>query len=97
MSRDPATQRVARIQLLKEESQKRSQFQPMLLAREVIATDPGARRQTILKREKTLVLTEGVEGQLDHAKSLTKQGQLHELVDDEAATLWSEVVQKLPP
>ena len=67
------------------------------MAREVIATDPGARHQTILKRAKALVLTEGVEGQLDHAKSLTKQGQLHELVNDEAATLWSEVVQKLPP
>ena len=67
------------------------------MAREVIATDPGARRQTIPKRAKTLVLTEGVEGQLDHAKFLTKQGHLHELVDDEAATLWSEVVQKLPP
>ena len=87
MSRDPAIQRVARIQVLKEESQKRSKFQSILLAREVIATDPGARRQTILKRAKTLVLTEAVEGQLDHAKSLTKQGQLHELVDDEAATL----------
>ena len=97
MSRDPATQQVARIQVLKEESQKRSQFQPILMAREVIAAAPGARRQTILKRAKTLVLTKGVEKQLDHAKSLTKQGQLNELVDDEAAALWSEVVQKLPP
>ena len=97
MSRDQTTQQVARIQVLKEESQKRSQFQPILLAREVIASDPGARQQTILKQAKTLVLTEGVERQLDHTESLTKQGQLHELVDDEAATLWSEVVQKLPP
>ena len=38
-----------------------------------------------------------MEERLDHAKSLRVQGQLHHLVDDTAASLWSEVVQKLPP
>lgn len=37
------------------------------------------------------------EERLDHAKSLTKQGELHHLVEENAAALWSEVVQKLPP
>ena len=57
-----ATQWVARIHVLKEESPKHLQFQPMLLARQVIATDLGARHQTILKQAKTLVLTKEVEG-----------------------------------
>ena len=44
--------------------------------------------------ETHLVAAEDME---DHAKSLRVQGQLHHLVDDTAASLWSEVVQKLPP
>ena len=97
MSHDPLTQHVSSIQINKEEAQKRTKFNPMLVAREVIAADPGARRRTVMQRAKTLVVTEVAGQRLDHAKSLTKQGQLHSLVDEDAAALWSEVVQKLPP
>ena len=62
-----------------------------------MAADPGAKRQLLMKCTRNLVATEDVERRLDHAKSLTAQGQLHHLVDSDAATLWSEVVQKLPP
>ena len=68
----------------------------MLSARAIIADDPGARRQVIIKRAKNLAMSESAEEKLDHAKSLVKQGQLHRLVDEDAAQLWSEVVQKLP-
>ena len=50
-----------------------------------------------MKRTKNLVATKDREVRLDHAKSLATQGQLHNLVDDDAASLWLEVVQKLPP
>ena len=96
-SRDPITQVVSKIQTEREESQKRAKFRPMLYAREVMATDPGASRQTIMKHAKNWVVVEDVEERLDHAKSLVTQGQLHHVVDDDAASLWSEVVQKLPP
>ena len=69
----------------------------MLLVGEVIAEDPCARCRTVLQRVKTLVVTEEAGERLDHAKSLTRQGQLHSLVDEDAAALWSDVVQKLTP
>ena len=96
-SRDPITQQVTKIETQKEESQKRAAFKPMLTVRDVMAADPGAKRQLLMKCTRNLVATEDVERRLDHAKSLTAQGQLHHLVDSDAATLWSEVVQKLPP
>ena len=97
ISLDPITQQVTKIHTQREESQRRAKFLPMLTAREVMAADPGAKRHTIMKRTKNLVATEDREVRLDHAKSLATQGQLHHLVDDDAASLWSEVVQKLPP
>ena len=50
-----------------------------------------------MKRTKNLVATRDTEQRLDHTKSLSSQGQLHHLVNSDADTLWSEVVQKLPP
>ena len=97
MSCDPITKQVTKIQIQKEEMQKRAKFQPMLTVRDVDAADPGGRRQTIMKRAKNLVMTEDTEERLDHAKSLATQGQLHHVVDEDAAVLWSEVVQSLPP
>ena len=71
---DPTTQQVCKRQVLKEEAQKRATFTPMLMAREVVAADPGAGRKTILKRAKALVMTLDAKTRLDHAKSLSKQG-----------------------
>ena len=34
---------------------------------------------------------------LEHSRSLPHQGELHRLMERDAATLWSETVQKLPP
>ena len=62
-----------------------------------MAADPGAKYQTLMKCTKSLVATEDPEERLDHAQSLTLQGQLHHLVDDDTASLWPEVVKKLPP
>ena len=84
-------------QVLKEEAQKRATFKPMLMAREVVAADPGAGRKTILKRAKALVMTLDAETRLDHAKSLSKQGQIHHLVPIVATTLWADMVPRLPP
>ena len=97
ISLDPITQQVTKIHTQREESQRRAKFLPMLTAREVMAADPGAKRHTIMKHTEILVATEDREVRLDHARSLTTQGQLHHLVDDDASSLWSEVVQKLPP
>ena len=84
---------------MKEEAQKRATFKPMLMAREVVAADPGASRKTILKRAKALVMTLDAETRLDHAKSLSKQGQIHHLVPIDAidaTTLWADMVPRLP-
>ena len=97
MSHDPITQQVAKLHILKEEGQQRAKFHPMLRAREVMADDPGARRKTIMRRAKISVEIKDAEGRLHHAKGLAKQGELHLFVVEDAAALWSKVVQELPP
>ena len=82
--------------MLQEAAQKRATFKPMLMG-EVVAADTGAGRKTILKRAKALVMTLDAETRLDHAKSLSKQGQSHHLVPIDATTLWADMVPKLPP
>ena len=54
----------------------RSAHTPMLEAREVWQTDPGAGRKTLLKKVKGQVMVDDRERRLDHAKSLKHQGQL---------------------
>ena len=62
-----------------------------------MAADPGVKRQILIKLTKILVANEDTDERLNHAQSLTLQGQLHFLVDDNTASLWCEVVQKLVP
>ena len=67
-SRDPITQQVASIQTQKEELQQRAVFCPMLVAREVMAANPGGKHQTLMKCTRKLVEAEDAEERLDHTK-----------------------------
>ena len=96
-SRDPITQHISKITIRREESQNRAKFQPSLTAREVMAADPGARRQILTKRSRNRVVAEDAEDRLSHAQSLVVQGQLHHLTDSDGASVWADVVQALPP
>ena len=96
-SQDPITQHVAKLRIQKEENQQRLQFKPMLVAREVMVADPGASRKALTGQVKKAVKAVEMAERLDHAKGLSSQGELHHLVENDAATLWSETVQQLPP
>ena len=74
----------------------RATLKPTFTAREIMSDNPGAKQETLLKRTKNIVETKDTGKTLDHAISLAKQCQLHLLVENDAATMWSEVVQKLP-
>ena len=87
-SHDPITQHVSKTSIIREEAQKRAKFQPTITASDVMAADPGARRQTLAKRSRNLVVAEDNEERLLHAKSLVVQGQLHHLADNDEASLW---------
>ena len=69
----------------------------MLVAREVMVADPGASRKALTGQVKKAVKAVETAERLEHAKGLSSQGELHHLVEDDAATLWSETVQQLPP
>ena len=96
-SQDPITRHVSTIFVMHEGSLNRAKFKPMLAAREVMADDPGAKHRAWAKRSRNLVATEDNKDRLAHAKSLIVQGQLHHLDDADGASLWSDVVQDLPP
>ena len=44
-----------------------------------------------------MVRSTDVAERLEHARGLPHQGEVHRLVEEDAATIWSETVQKLPP
>ena len=96
-SRNPITQHVAKLQIEKEQDQQRAKFKPMLTVREVMVADPGASKKTVMRRAKEAVKSAEVAERLEHSQSLHHQGELHRLIEGDAATLWSETVQKLPP
>ena len=74
----------------------RAAIKPTLTAREIMSDDPGAKQGTLEAHQKHCG-DKGYGETLDHAISLATQCQLHHLVENDAATMWSEVVQKLPP
>ena len=96
-SQDPITQHVAKLRIQKEENQQRLQFKPMLVAREVMVADPGTSRKALMSQAKKAVKATETAERLEHARGLSSQGELHHLVEEDAAALWSETVQQLPP
>ena len=62
-----------------------------------MVADPGSSRKALTGQVKKEVKAVETAERLDHAKGLSSQGELHHLVEDDAATLWSETVQQLPP
>ena len=69
----------------------------MLVAREVIVANPGTSRKALMDQaEKAVKATETAE-RLHHPKGLSSQGELHHLVEEDAAALWSETIQQVPP
>ena len=56
------------------------------------------RRVCVKEGERERGMEGGGEGErLEHSRSLPRQGELHRLMEGDAATLWSDTVQKLPP
>ena len=94
---DPVTQHVAKLQIEKEQNQQRAKFKPMLTVQEVMVADPGASKKTLMRRAKEAVKSAEIGERLEHSQSLPHQGEQHRLMERDAATLWSETVQKLPP
>ena len=94
---DPITQHVAKLQIEKEQDQQRAKFKPMLTVQEVMVADPGASKKTVMRRDKEVLKSAEVAERLEHSQSLHHQGELHRLIEGDAAILWSETVQKLPP
>ena len=72
----------------------RASFEPARLACEVMVADPDASRKALTRKAMWTVK----DGEwMNYAQSLPHHGELHRMVIDNAATLWSEAVQKLPP
>ena len=90
---DPVTQHVAKLQIEKEQNQQRAKFKPMLTVQEVMV----ASKKTLMRRTKKAVKLAEIGECLEHSQSLPHQGELHRLMERDAATLWSETMQKLPP
>ena len=62
-----------------------------------MVVEPGTSRKTLTGQVMKAVKAIEKAEHLDHAKSLSSQGELHHLVEEGAAALWSETVQQLPP
>ena len=50
---------------------------------------PGCQQEALMRKAKRTVKESDAEERLNHAQDLPHQGELHHLVDEDAATLWS--------
>ena len=62
-----------------------------------MVADPGTSRKALMSQAKKAVKATETAERLEHARGLSSQGELHHLVEEDAAALWSETVQQLPP
>ena len=74
----------------------RASFRPMVLARDIMAQDPGASRGVLGRRAKLLLTAEDSASRLKHAKSLPQHGELlRDTPDAASARIWSAAVENL--
>ena len=69
----------------------------MCIARVVLQCDPGANKQTLLRRVKAAIMEKETTKLLEHVKSRKHQGQLLHVTEEEAARIWSSAVFQFPP
>ena len=79
----------------KEENQLRVKFKPVSYSRDIMAEDPGVRRQTLARRVKMKMTTEDATARREQAEALPLQGQL--LRDSSSASdfVWATAVSTL--
>ena len=94
-SRDRVTQEVTRRVLYREENQTRVQFKPVTYSRDIMADDPGVRRQTLTKRVKSKITTEDAIERREQAEALPHQGQMLRDSNLTADLIWATAVSKL--
>ena len=94
-SRDRVTQKVAQRMIEREEHQKRIQFKPATISRQIMADDPGARRQVLAKRAKSTVSSEDAAMRRENAEALPLQGQMLRTSGLTADNIWAIAVSKL--
>ena len=94
-SRDRGVQFVSRSILDKEARFKVAKFKPVTFVQQVFAADPGASSKSLSLRSKKCVQADEVAERLAYSATLKVQGQIFELVDGIAPTIWSKAVQSL--
>ena len=94
-SRDRVTQQVARRTLDKESSQRRIQFKPVTYSRNIMAENPGAHRQVLLKHVKNTANVEDATSRRKQAEALPLQGQMLRASNLTADGIWAVAVSKL--
>ena len=87
-----------KLQVQRENAVIRMKFKPFFkLVQRVFSKDPGASRKTLTSRVKKSAKEEEACEHLIHAKSLSVQGELFNIVDNEVALVWAKAIQSLPP
>ena len=80
----------------KEAYSKVAKFKPATFVQQVFAADPGASSKSLSLQSKKCIQADEVAKHLAHAATLKVQGQIFEIVDGIAPTIWSKAVQSLP-
>ena len=68
----------------------------MLVARDILAENPGMGKRALITRARAAVSQTSIGRRLQHAKSLQCQGQVFRCSTQDAATIWSTAIQMLP-
>ena len=87
-------QQVTKGMLEREERQSR-RFRPMHHSQEIMTTDPGASKRTLMMKAKMTLSLDDADSRADKIKALPKQGQLLREGSDIGAQIWASAVSTL--
>lgn len=81
----------------KENQQQRSRFHPFTLTQQAYFINLDASGRTVSNIVKRIVESEVKRKHLEHSTSLSTHGKLFQIIDTNASTIRSKVIQALPP
>ena len=95
-SRDSTVRFIASQQTVAEEKSTRVAFKPHQEVIEVLKDDPGASNRQIIRRVKNRVTAADKCRRLEEYRQLTVQGDISRRSDDQASSIWAQVLWELP-
>ena len=95
-SRDPVVRYAATKTTIAEEAKQRVVLKPMVMARDILATDPGLGSKGLRRAVKRMIEEEDSEERFTSITSQKQRGEALRMAEENATLMWASAVASLP-